>query len=146
MSDTNTAMVRFAQDASDEDILTVVRRWNDTLAAEDYEGALTMIRAPGWTADLLQRTIAGYGHPEPAERVHKVTPLASARYHPGTEPLNNPWPRHEVDRDTLPDGKPFISVWFDMPLDGYWSDVTATFNLDRDGDMLVLALEMIHVM
>jgi hypothetical protein len=75
-----------------------------------------------------------------------VTPLASAKYYPGDEPLNNPWPRHEVDRDTLPDGQPFTSVWFDMPLNGYWSDVTATFDLDRDGEMLVLALEMIHVM
>ncbi|QKD02965.1 hypothetical protein EB235_16845 [Mesorhizobium loti R88b] len=141
-----TALVRFAQDASDEDILAVVRRWSDTLAAEDYEGALAMVHAPDWTADLLQRTIAGYGHPEPAERVHKVTPLASARYYPGDEPVNNPWPRHKVDRDTLPDGEPYISVWFDMPLDGYWSDVTATFDLDRDGETLVLALQMIHVM
>ena len=65
MSDTNTAMVRFAQDASDEDILTVVRRWSDTLAAEDYEGALTMIRAPGWTADLLQRTMRDMATPNP---------------------------------------------------------------------------------
>jgi hypothetical protein len=144
--DEKAALVRFSRDASDEDILAVVRGWSDTLAAEDYEGALAMVHAPGWTADLLQRTIAGYGHPEPAERIHKVTPLASARYYPGTEPVHNPWPRHEVDRNTLPDGEPFISVWFDMPLDGYWSDVTATFDLDRDGETLVLVLDMIHVM
>ncbi|TGQ64232.1 hypothetical protein EN829_020110 [Mesorhizobium sp. M00.F.Ca.ET.186.01.1.1] len=146
MPDTKTALVHLARDASDEDILAVVRRWSDTLAVEDYEGALAMVRAPDWTVDLLQKTIAGYGHPEPTDRVHKVTPLASARYYPGDEPVNNPWPRHEVDRDTLPNGEPFISVWFDMPFDGYWSDVTATFDVDRDGDMLVLTLEMIHIM
>jgi hypothetical protein len=60
--------VRFAQNASDEDILTVVRKWSDTLAAEDYEGALAMVHAPGWTADLLKKRLRDMATPSPATR------------------------------------------------------------------------------
>jgi hypothetical protein len=142
----NSAPVRFRQDVSDEEILAVVRRWSDTMAAGNYRAALTMVHAPGWTAELLQRTLAGYGDPDAPEQLHQVTLLEFARYRPGDEPFNNPWPRHKVDRFVLPDGKENISVWFDLPLDGYWSDLTATFDLDLKGETLVLALNMIHVM
>lgn len=92
-------------------------------------------------ANDLRRTIAGYGLLDNFEDGHKLTPLDSARYRPGDEPVNNPWPRHEVDRD----GE-FIFVWFDLPLDGYWSDLTATFNVDVEGQTLILSLDAVHVM
>lgn len=146
MNTEDDRLARLSADASDEEILAAVRRWCDALAAEDYEGAFAMVLAPKWTADLLERTVAGYGDPEDTEDQHKVTPLGSARYRPGDEPVNNPWPRHEVDRDTGWDGQEHISVWFDLPLDGYWSDLTATFDVDPLENGLVLVLDMIHVM
>jgi hypothetical protein len=36
-------------------------------------------------------------------------------------------------------------VWFDLPLDGSWSDLTATFDLQERGGALVLVLQEIHV-
>lgn len=37
-------------------------------------------------------------------------------------------------------------VWFDLPLNGQCSDVTATPYFDRDDDTLVLTRDDIHVM
>ncbi len=37
-------------------------------------------------------------------------------------------------------------MWFDLPVNGEWSDLTATFQILRHGDALVLQLEDIHVM
>jgi len=142
----NAVPVCLSRDVSDEEILEVVRRWSDTIAKGDYHGALAMVHAPDWTAELLQRTVAGYGDPDAPEQPHHVTLLEFARYRPGDKPINNPWPRHEIDRSVSPDGKENISVWFDLPLDGYWSDLTATFDLNPKGEAFVLALNMIHVM
>ncbi len=63
-----------------------------------------------------------------------VTPLDTA--------TGGPTPRHEVDRFDDASGH----IWYDLALNGQWSDVTATFYFDRNGDTLVLTLDDIHVM
>ena len=147
MVELRSGLVLLDLDAPDEVILGAVRAWCEALAAEDYGEAMAMIHAPSWTIDSFRHCIQTCdGWLEPAVPAHKVTPLASARYRAGDEPKNNPWPRHVVDRTTLPDGSPYISVWFDLPIDGFWSDLTATFDLEQVGEHYVLALDMIHVM
>ncbi|MFT4182942.1 MAG: hypothetical protein QM636_13610 [Rhizobium sp.] len=146
MAQLSTTPVRFSVDASDEEILSAVRQWCDVMAAEDYDRALAMVEAPDWTAGLLREVVTAYEAPQTSEKTNKVTSLATARYRPGDEPVNNPWPRHIVDRSASLDGAEDISVWFDLPLDGYWSDLTATFDLKREGDALLLSLDDIHVM
>jgi hypothetical protein len=37
-------------------------------------------------------------------------------------------------------------VWFDLPLNDRWSDVTARFTIRQDGDSLYLELDDVHVM
>jgi len=37
-------------------------------------------------------------------------------------------------------------VWFDLPLNGVWSDLTATFDIKLDGEALYLELDDIHVL
>lgn len=37
-------------------------------------------------------------------------------------------------------------VWFDLPLDGVWSDLTATFDVCKEDGQLVLELVDVHVM
>ena len=45
-------------DAPDLQILDAVRAWAETLAAEDYAGALAMVDArPHWTPELLRTVI-----------------------------------------------------------------------------------------
>lgn len=142
MSENDTRLIRLPLEASDQQILNAVRTWCAALAAEDYEGALSMVRSTEWTVEKLQKTIEGYdGYDKSGEYPHRLSPLDTAEYRPGDEPVNNPWPRHEVDRD-----EGFISVWFDLPLDGYWSNLTATFYVEREGQDTVLELEMVHVM
>jgi hypothetical protein len=133
-------------DASDEDILSVVMRWCDKLVAQDYAGAISILLQSAWTPELLKtaiETIDGWDDSGPP---HHVTPPETATFRPDDEPQNNAYPRLEVDRSTLPDGSSYISVWFDLPLDGFWSDLTATFDVDATDGGLGLTLDQVHVM
>ena len=77
-----------------------------------------------------------YGNIDPIHDgwVYKVTPLHSAS--------GGPKPRHEVDR--CDDGRAF--VWFDLPLNGQWSDLTALFDVIPKDDGLHVVLDQVHVM
>lgn len=88
-----------------------------------------------WTPQLLRTVITNYGSVEPMRdgSTYRVTPIGTA--HGGTPP------RHEVDRDG-----DCISVWFDLPPNGEWSDLTATFDVVRRGSRLRLVLDDVHVM
>lgn len=141
---TITSPVILPRDASDEQILGVVRAWCHALAEEDYETAVVMTRHK-WpmTPQLMQQSIQGYGDLEPpvGSEVFKVTSLSTATHLPGTEPV------HEVHRfHPTVDGFSFGHVWFDLPLNGTWSDLTATFDILAVEEGLVLSLVMIHVM
>jgi hypothetical protein len=52
-------------DANDEEIRNLVIEWNELLAAEKYEEALSMFLCDNleveWTADLLEQAVYGYG-------------------------------------------------------------------------------------
>ncbi len=56
--------------------------------------------------------------------------------------VGGPVPRHEVDRDGADRG----FIWFDLPLNGEWSDLTATFWFMPSDDGTVIALDDLHVM
>src|SRR5688572_13674540 len=111
-------------DASDSQILAAVRLWADMLAAADYAGALAMVDArPHWTPELLRTVISNYGSVEPMRdgSTYRVTPPGTAH--------GGPTPRHGVERHG-----DRVSVWFNLPLNGEWSDLTATFDVvRRDG-------------
>lgn len=123
--------------ASDDDILSIVREWTALLAQDDYEGAFKITRHDDyyqWTPELISTVIKNYGSIEPLEDGHvcQVTPIESA--------TGDNSPRHEVDRTCDP-----WKVWFDLPLDGEWSDLTATFSVFQDDVSLGLVLNEIHI-
>ena len=92
-----------------------------------------------WSASLIRQVIEGYGLPEshPAGPF-RVTPLTDAK--------GGPRPRHEIDRyDKAAPSGAIAEAWFDLPLNGEWSDLTATFAVYPIGDELVLCLNEIHV-
>src|SRR5262249_51684949 len=122
-------------EATDDDILGLVRKWCALLAAGDYVAALALI--PGdahWTPELLKRVITNYGSPVPRSdgKHFRVTALDTAK---GERP-----PDQDVewfgDRG---------EVWFDLPLNGQWSDLTATFRIERRSDGIALTLDDVHV-
>jgi hypothetical protein len=128
-------------EASDAEVLRVVEAWIDDLARGDYAGAFARTRHDpyyGWTPELIARVVGGYGSPDahPSAVRYAVTDRAAARGRPHYR---------EVDRDgALP---PVVArVWHDLPLNGAWSDLTATFRVERSADDgLDVILEEIHV-
>jgi len=141
--------VRLPLDCSDEDILAFARRWTQRLAAEDYSGAWGMLlHRPGdvWapTPDVLRSRIANYGSPDPipGEPVCVVTPIESAAGSPWRrlpslhrEPAGNP---HRP-----PDTRGRLD--WQLPLNGEWSDLVASFDLVDARGELVFVLAALRV-
>ena len=131
-------MERLPAIATDQDILRVVERWIDDLAEGRYDVAFERTAHDPyyeWTPDLMHAVVRGYGLPEPHRRgPFEVTDRVSAVGHPA----------FEIDRDeTPPDVIAFVS--HSLPLNGEWSDLTATFRLQLRAGHAELVLEEIHV-
>ena len=118
---------------TDEQILEAVTSWVEVLTSGDYGEALAVVHAlPHWTADLLERVITNYGNPSRPPGPHRVTSPARAQG-AGT---------HAVDR--FANG--VVEAWYDLPLDGEWSDLTATLLVRNRGTDSVLELQDVHIM
>lgn len=135
-------VVRLPASASDAEVLAIVERWAGFLAVEDYEGAYGMTAHEPyfrWTPRLLREVIEGYGLPDPhPDGPFKVSPLETAK--------GGPEPRREVSYDDPPRPNGAVGgVWFDLPLNGEWSDLTATFSIHRLDEEIVLSLNEVHV-
>jgi hypothetical protein len=127
-------------EASDEEILSAAEAWIDDLARGDYAAAFARTSHDPyyrWTPELIESVINGYGLPEPHRSGKKfiVTPRSDAKGRPRNR---------EVDREVARD-LTVAEVWYDLPLNGEWSDLTATFRVERDDLHLSLVLEEIHV-
>jgi len=139
-------MSSLPRESEAEELLGLVRQWVDKLAADRYEQAFELI--PGevdhWTPALARKVVSNYGSPEPREdgRTFRVTPVKEAQ-------IRDSQPRHEVtfyDRNSKRDGAKIGDVHFDLPLDGYWSDLTALFSIWKNNEIVILKLEDIHVL
>jgi hypothetical protein len=133
------------------EVKDLVYRWMDLLAAERYTEALELMAhdpALGWTPELLKDVINGYGLPwsSVGGAVHvvsdrSVTEATETRLYEHVELYTEPLPVHHRVR-----GWSFIgTAWFDLPLDGQWSDLTAAFDIVRAGDHAFLELDEVHV-
>jgi hypothetical protein len=133
-------MHHLTQNPTDEEILHFVEAWIDDLARGDYAGAFRRTEHDSyykWTPDLMRSVVRGYGLPEPhrSGKVFAVTSRESA--------LGGP-PQRTVDRNGI---RPpaLAEVWYDLPLNGKWSDLTATLRVEpREGGSVVV-LQEIHV-
>ena len=114
--------------------------WVDDLEREDYGAAFSRTGHDSyyrWTPDLMRAVVAGYGLPEPHPSgvVFRVTSRVTAAGKPH---------HREVDRHNVPPTA-IAEVWYDLPLNGEWSDLTATFRVEARADGEELLLEEIHV-
>jgi hypothetical protein len=110
------------------------------LARGEYGGAFQRTEHDPyywWTPELIRAVVQGYGLPEPhrSGRVFTVTPRKSTHGGP---------PRRTVDREEI---RPhaMAEVWYDLPLNGEWSDLTATFRIEPRDDGSVVVLQEIRV-
>ena len=133
----------FPKTASDEHLLNGVKKWVELLAEDRFADAFDLTghyRHCSWTPELIRSVIAGYGLPhETGEHVYRISKIPEA--------IDGRSPRWKVDRwrDAEPDNRVgFISM--DRPLDGEWSDLTATFEIAQLRGRLVLVLNDIHVL
>jgi hypothetical protein len=143
-------MLDFPLNTTDEAILEGVRRWIDLLAAEQYDQAVRCLYQPSdmgqtWTPSLLKSLITNYGFIEPRTdgKTYRVTSPSSTtlgRSHPYQDVEWFPHDSAQASRGVAG------FVTFDLPLNGEWSDVTATFLIHKVSGRLLLQLEDIHVL
>ena len=132
---------QFESEPSDEDLLEFVGRWIDLLAADDFAGAYSLTDHDPyyqWSPALMRAVIEGYGLPEREEDepAHAVTDRRTA--------LGGP-PQQEIERDSVTPGA-IAEIIHDLPLDGSWSDLTATFRLEEREFGFAVVLQEIHVL
>lgn len=160
-------------EASDQEILDAVREWVGLLIEERYTDAYEFLyHKEGsyyWTAEMIATAIHYYGSLEPLEggEICKVTPSEEAVVDPPTYmPLRQDVQRYrDYDPDAslwrLENGKrtklflrdlpmakenPGGYVWFDLALNGYASDLTATLDFRVVNNLFVFELNDIRVM
>lgn len=132
-------IVFIPRDASDEQVLDIVREWVDVLSQEDYEAAFValgyLMAGEAAQPASFRESIKDYRSPEY---------YRSQEYYPHVEDFTvtnwrtaqggNPEPQQEVTWYELNSTKLAGAVAFDLPLNGRWSDLTADFVFFENND------------
>jgi hypothetical protein len=114
------------RDASDEQVLDIIRGWIDVLSEENYTAVFNDLGLSiGWITpgpECIQACIQEYRSPEyyPGIEEFAVTDWRTAQG-------GNPEPARSVEWYEPNSVKMAGSVSFDLPLNGRWSDLTADF-------------------
>jgi len=123
--------------ATDQELIAFVDRWASLLEKEAYSEAYRLtdhVTEMRWTPELIQRVIKRYGEALPTQRVTlagKPTDITQRK-----EVAR--WPENRFKR--------IGEIWYDLNIDGFASDLTATFWIVSSPDGIVLRLNDIHVM
>jgi|ERR1700733_608685 hypothetical protein len=139
-------MVLVPHNATNDEVLNIIRKWIDVLATEDYEavvkelGFLTSYSSsPAECVEYLRAQIKRYVSPEyfPGVADFVVTDWRTAQG-------GNPEPLSTVTWYKPNSGSLRGAVRFDLPLNGKWSDLTADFVFfENNNEGYSLALEEI---
>jgi hypothetical protein len=121
------------RDASDDQVLDIVRGWIEILATGDYQSVFEnlgyAIASGPRSADLIRNAIESYRSPD---YFPGVTDFAVSDWR--TAQGGNPTPLQKMTW-FRPNSIRMVGAFaFDLPLNGRWSDLTANFVLfERDG-------------
>lgn len=132
--------MHFQHPPTDNEILSFIEHWIELLADGHYEAAHQHTGHDpyfGWTPELIEAVVHGYGLPEshPSGEVFMVTPIAEAQGGP---------PQRQIERYDIPSGV-LAEVFHSLPLNGEWSDLSATFNVIPANGGANVILQEIHV-
>jgi hypothetical protein len=141
-------MVRLPLDCPDAAILAAAEEWTDRLAAEDFAGAWEMLLhragevwAPTPAALKARIRQCGCEVPIPGESL-RVTPTATAA---GERWRRLPALSRTADGDTYRGPAIRGRLDWQLPLNGEWSDLVASFDLLEHDDVLVFVLAALRV-
>jgi hypothetical protein len=143
--------VEIKSPATQIDLENAINAWLDLLSEEKYLDAYTFtLHDPyyQWTPKLLEEVINGYGLPyeNDGSAKCKVTKWTLAvkdntrNYYKEFNFFDKPIPNHRTDFVEIGD------IYYDLPIDGEWSDLTATFKILQSKTFTTLELNEIHVM
>jgi hypothetical protein len=122
---------------SDRDLVAYVDRWAMLLEREAYLQAYEFTDhdpAMRWTPELIRTVVKSYGQASPAQRVTlhgKPTDITQRKE-------VTRWPQNRL--------KGIGELWYDLNIDGFASDLTATFWIVSTTEGITLRLNEIHVM
>jgi hypothetical protein len=130
-------MAHLPSNASDDDLIRFIDYWAELMEQENYVAAYGYtqhIAEMKWSPELIRQAVKSYGRSDPVQKVTlagKPTDITQ---------------RKEVSRFTKNRYGEIAEIWYDINLDGYASDLTATFRVVEAEDGLVIKLNDIHVM
>lgn len=133
----STVMTYLPKTATDEELISFVDRWAALLELEDYEQAYDFtghFPESEWSPALMRYVIKAYGdgHPEQKVTLHgKPTDITQRK-------RVSRWSRNKYGE--------IGEIWYDLNIDGYVSDLTATFRIVEHDAGLEVTLNDIHVM
>lgn len=138
METTGDRLLRLPLNASDADLIEAAGHWVDRVAEGDYEGALALVVPGDWTPKLVRDVVNGGGLIDEGPQLWKITPVATAIAMKGDVRV----PFHSVTRFTAEGAE----IVFQLPVNGFWSDLSLVMETLKEGDCLVLELREIHVL
>lgn len=130
-------MAHLPKTASDADLISFADDWARLMEAEDYEGAFEFTShdpSMHWTPSLIEQVIKSYDECKPSQKVTvtgRPTDVAQRK-----DVLR--WPEPRTGGIGL--------IWYDLNIDGFASDLTATFSIQLSPNGLTIQLDDIHVM
>ena len=130
-------MKTLPRNSSDQVLLAYIDRWAALLEREDYAAAFDFTDHDAdmaWTPDLVQKVIKSYGNATVTQHVTvegKPTDITQRKE-------VTRWPKNRL--------KGIGEIWYDLNIDGFASDLTATFWIVDTGEGLRLVMNDIHVM
>jgi hypothetical protein len=151
-------MTTFTSNCSDEEIRKAVVEWSELLAEGKYAAALGMFPHSSssssafgfeWTPEDLEDWISNYGCARKDCDSGEYLKITSLFEQPDSEQFIRK--AIKVDREHLfgLDPKHYLGMvhYYDVPLDGEPSDLTARFHIKRlDGTAITLEFLDIHIM
>lgn len=129
-------------DATDEEIIVFMDGWVLLLEKEDYFAAFNFTKhnsSMGWTVELIKDVIKSYGESESTQKVtlknNGLSIDGVGNIIPSTQRKSVTWYNNKIG-----------DIWYDLNINGYISDLTATFDLVKTDSEIIVFLNDIHVM
>jgi hypothetical protein len=140
-------MKKLPLNANKEELITAVEEWVDLLVAKKYQEALRFIYPipyPEWDAQYFENWIVNYGFDQPLKdgSTVEITPRSQAK----GKQYNREFEAYETQIDDNTGLEVIGMIFYDMPLDGRWSDLTAQISVCKFENSLVLDMHGLHVM